>query len=41
MIFENDGSCKYSGYLNAKGQRQGVGFIASTALKYIGEWHND
>ena len=32
--------CKYRGYLNAQGQRQGVGiFIAKYSNKFLGEWH--
>jgi hypothetical protein len=31
---------KYRGYLNAQGQRQGVGMVIGES-KYIGEWHED
>jgi hypothetical protein len=32
---------KYRGYLNAHGQRQGVGIVNCGGMKYIGEWHED
>jgi len=33
---------KYTGYLNAQGQRQGVGIlIDKSSDKFIGEWHED
>jgi len=33
--------CKYRGYLNAQGQRQGVGIMIGEFDKLIGEWHED
>ena len=30
---------KYRGYLNAQGQRQGVGILIDGSFKHIGEWH--
>jgi hypothetical protein len=30
----------YRGYLNAQGQRQGVGIVISV-FKFIGEWNED
>jgi hypothetical protein len=39
---EGDYESKYRGYLNAKGQRQGVGIaIDDDSNKFIGEWHKD
>ena len=32
---------KYRGYLNAEGQRQGVGIVVTPIYKDIGEWHED
>jgi hypothetical protein len=32
---------KYRGYLNAQGQRQGVGIVNHYNGKHIGEWHED
>jgi hypothetical protein len=33
---------KYRGYLNAQGQRQGVGiFITKYSDKFLGEWHKE
>ena len=32
---------KYRGYLNAQGQRQGVGILKTNLFKEIGEWHED
>ena len=47
LIYVEDKDCvslvfkaKYRGYLNAQGQRQGVGiFIAKYSNKFLGEWH--
>ena len=37
-----DSEGKYRGYINAKGQRQGVGIlIDKSSDKFIGEWHED
>ncbi len=50
LIYVEDKHCvydedegKYRGYLNAKGQRQGVGIMINyhQKLKYIGEWHEN
>jgi hypothetical protein len=39
---EFDGyECKYRGYLNAQGRRQGVGIVVGCFFKQIGEWHED
>ena len=35
------GEAKYRGYLNAQGQRQGVGIVNCGVWKFIGEWHED
>ena len=32
---------KYKGYLNAQGQREGVGIVIENYHKTIGEWHKD
>jgi hypothetical protein len=32
---------KYTGYLNAQGQLQGVGIVTENDCKVIGEWHED
>ena len=47
LIYVEDKDCvyyglegKYRGYLNAQGQRQGVG-ILNYLRKAIGEWHED
>ena len=46
LIFVEDKDCvyyacegKYRGYLNAQGQRQGVGIMNYNDFKVIGEWH--
>jgi hypothetical protein len=37
-----DSEGKYRGYINAKGQRQGVGILINNKnYQYIGEWHKD
>ena len=48
LIYFEDKDCdydgfegKYRGYLNAQGQRQGVGIVNLPRCKYIGEWHED
>ncbi len=49
LIYVEDKDCdfigtkaKYRGYLNAQGQRQGVGIVINKySNKYIGEWHED
>ena len=49
LIYVEDKDCfddfikgKYRGYLNAQGQRQGVGIIITEySRKFIGEWHED
>jgi hypothetical protein len=48
LIYVEDKFClyhynkaKYRGYLNAQGQRQGVGIVNFDACKDIGEWHED
>jgi len=48
LIYVEDKDCiyksengKYRGYLNAQGQRQGVGILSSGDRKHIGEWHED
>ncbi len=48
LIYVEDKHCvfyrreaKYRGYLNAQGQRQGVGIVIDKYYKYIGEWHED
>jgi hypothetical protein len=47
LIYVEDKDCdfhrdsKYRGYLNAQGQRQGVGIVASRLLLSIGEWHEN
>ncbi len=49
LIYVEDKHCvyreskaKYRGYLNAQGQRQGVGIlIDDDSNKFIGEWHED
>ncbi len=49
LIYVEDKDCdywsdkdKYRGYLNAHGQRQGVGIlIDDDSDKFIGEWHED
>jgi hypothetical protein len=48
LIFVEDKDCvyclrrgKYRGYLNAQGQRQGVGIVNFGVFKHIGEWHED
>ena len=48
LIYVEDKDCyyredevKYRGYLNAQGQRQGVGIMISEFDKLIGEWHED
>jgi hypothetical protein len=39
VYYGSDG--KYKGYLNAQGQRQGVGIMNYRSVKVIGEWHED
>jgi hypothetical protein len=49
LIYVEDKNCeylqvkgKYRGYLNAHGQRQGVGIVITKySDKFIGEWHED
>ena len=49
LIYVEDKIChydgydgKYRGYLNAQGQRQGVGIVIDDdSKKFIGEWHKD
>ena len=49
LIYVEDKHCeylqvkgKYRGYLNAQGERQGVGImIDKYSRKFIGEWHED
>ena len=50
LIYVEDKDCvyyaryensKYRGYLNAQGQRQGVGIVNFDGFKHIGEWHED
>ncbi len=49
LIYVEDKDCdydgkpgKYRGYLNAQGQRQGVGIvITKSSYKFLGEWHED
>jgi hypothetical protein len=47
LIYVEDKHChygyvgKYRGYLNAQGQRQGVGIVIDNTDKFIGEWHED
>ena len=49
LIYVEDKDCdydedeaKYRGYLNAQGQRQGVGIVIDDdSNKFIGEWHKD
>ena len=50
LIYVEDKDCyrddlydgKYRGYLNAQGQRQGVGILIDIrSSKFIGEWHDD
>ena len=48
LIYVEDKDCtyvgfkaKYTGYLNAHGQRQGVGIMNYGFVKHIGEWHED
>ena len=48
LIYVEDKHCvydgdegKYRGYLNAQGQRQGVGIVNHYNGKHIGEWHED
>ncbi len=40
--YSDDEYGKYRGYINAKGQRQGVGiYITYKNYQYTGEWHED
>jgi hypothetical protein len=49
LIYVEDKDChytthknKYRGYLNAHGQRQGVGILIDyRSNKFLGEWHED
>jgi len=48
LIYVEDKDCNYygwrgcyRGYLNAQGQRQGVGIVNLLRSKHIGEWHED
>jgi hypothetical protein len=49
LVYVEDKDCvylwrsgKYRGYLNAQGQRQGVGIIITKYFdKFLGEWHED
>ena len=42
FVVKDNGGDKYVGYLNAQGQRQGVGIMTYRCVsKEIGEWHED
>ena len=50
LIYVEDKDCvyyaryensKYRGYLNAQGQRQGVGIVTGRLYLFIGEWHEN
>ena len=50
LIYVEDKDCvyyaryensKYRGYLNAQGQRQGVGIVTGRFYLFIGEWHEN
>jgi hypothetical protein len=41
-IFYNPATCYYRGYVNARGQRQGVGIVKLSGKQWaIGEWNEN